>query len=59
MRPIMVLVCHNHDTSVSQLFSVLIIFAKLQSNNFYNVLNFLILHDWLVRRFSHIQQFAL
>jgi hypothetical protein len=52
------LISHNHEPSVSQARSVRIVFIVLQAHNLFDVLNFLVLHDLVVFRLSHVQQFT-
>ena len=58
VRPIMILICHNHDATIPQLFYILIIRANLKTKNLYEILNFWVVHDLLITSFSDIQEFT-
>lgn len=50
----MYLISHNHESSVSQTHSVRIVFIVLQAHDLLDVLNFLVLHDLVMLRLSHV-----
>ena len=59
VRTIVVLIGHDHQVAVAEGGTVVINFAEGKTQYLGDVLNFLILHDLLMRGFSDIQQLPL
>jgi hypothetical protein len=56
MRAVVVLVGHHHEVTVAQAAGRVVVLAVLQTENLFDVRDFLVLHDLVVRRLAHIQQ---
>jgi hypothetical protein len=58
VRSIVILVCHDHNRSVSQTFSVVILLADLKTHNLSEICDLFIVLDLLHVSLSYVQKFS-
>ena len=55
---VVILIRHDHEMTITKRLGILIFFTMLKTHNLSNRINFSILHDQVMRRVSHIEQFT-
>ena len=58
MRAIMILISHNHDSAVTQSSGIFIFFFHLKTNNFDQVLQFLVLQNYTDACIPYVHKFT-
>jgi len=58
MTTIIILISHDHYSTISQIAGIFILLSKFQTNYFHNILNFFIISYLLSICFSHINKFT-
>ena len=56
VRTIMVLICHDHDRAIAQVFDAVILFADLDAEDLDEILDLGVLHDLLAWRLANVQE---
>jgi len=52
------LICHNHQSTISQTFRRLVLLVMLQSHDLLDILNLLVLHNLIMTGFANIEKLS-